>query len=370
MSNLARVVGCNSYRQQLREQAIEILAELALDVPVNMSRKIIATLRHLFLDGRSNSSDTSQVEEVDSKTVRRKAGEALVRLLSNRTARASTSIAIQAMLLGHDESTDAVVNRGQSGSNLVTRLSDMLEDKVCQVSAAEIIEQLCLHFTKYHQLPKQVATNLLAKVVNQILSVKTRANDTAIMESGNNNHVAENDVESQPPKDADRNQSSIQQNYDQSEERRFLTALLSLALLICNKLTDADDFSCAVTEDAALVKKLLEIIYMNNFLTADCLRIMKLTCQMLKAMVQLKPSCIKYIREYNFMEALCNISKSMSDLDKSMLFNGDYHWTTKSARSLASLVKEVQDELSKSQEQELVKVLEKLEEKEICFLVS
>jgi SMC interacting uncharacterized protein involved in chromosome segregation len=82
----------------------------------------------------------------------------------------------------------------------------------------------------------------------------------------------------------------IQEIEKQSEERKFLAAILSVAVVICNKnVISEEDFARATPEDAALVEKLKEILKLNKHSTTECFRVVKLTCQMVIAMIQVKP---------------------------------------------------------------------------------
>jgi hypothetical protein len=131
---------------------------------------------------------------------------------------------------------------------------------------------------------------------------------------------------------------------EQQAEKGFLVALLSLAVVICNRMVDAHDFACAAPEDmASLVKKLKDIIQTNNTTTVECLQTVKLSCQLVVSMVQLKPICIKDFIEDNFMEVLSESSKILSDLDNClMLFDVNYLQVTKTDKPLVSLVKQAQ----------------------------
>ncbi|XP_004955373.3 uncharacterized protein LOC101756682 isoform X2 [Setaria italica] len=174
-------------------------------------------------------------------------------------------------------------------------------------------------------ISKQEAINLLTKVIDQILSSKMGAD------------AAENFVENQPP-----------------EDRKFMAAMLSLAVVICKEnVISREDFARSTPEDAALAKKLKDILKVNKQCMAEseCLRVVKLTCQMVIAMTQAKPSCIRYFKEHNFKEALTETLGTMSEVDNCMLFAGNDREVIKPARSLASLVKEAQELLKTAQEQ-------------------
>nr|CAB3455535.1 unnamed protein product [Digitaria exilis] len=172
-------------------------------------------------------------------------------------------------------------------------------------------------------LSKKDAINLFNKVLDHILSSKM---GTAA--GGSNSNVAENISDT-----------------EQCEERKLISALLSVAVVMCNEnVISKKDFAHANTEDTALVKKLKEVLESNKHSTAECLRVVKLTCQLVIAMIQAKPSCIQLFDEQNFKEALTEALDTMSEIDSCMLFagNGYDREGIKPARSLAPLVKEAQ----------------------------
>lgn len=147
--------------------------------------------------------------------------------------------------------------------------------------------------------------------------------------------------------------SSSIKDKEQQEEKDFLVALLSLAVAICDRMVEAHDFTCAAPQDmVSLVKKLKEIIQTNNTATVECLRTVKLTCQLVVSMVQLKPMCIKDFTEHNFKDVLSESLKILSDLDNClMLFDvDDHHQVTKTDKLLVSLVKQAQELFDKAQE--------------------
>ena len=153
-------------------------------------------------------------------------------------------------------------------------------------------------------------------------------------------------VENQPQEDADTDsvQPPIQENEKQSEERNFMAAMLSLAVVICNEnMISKEDFACATPRDGAVAKKLKEILQVNKQSTAQCLRIVKLTCQVVIVMIEVKPSCIAHFNEHNFKGTLAEALETMSEVDDCMLFAGNECEVIKPARSLTSLVKEAHE---------------------------
>ncbi|CAN6180982.1 unnamed protein product [Urochloa humidicola] len=163
-------------------------------------------------------------------------------------------------------------------------------------------------------LSNQDEINLLTKVLDKILSSKLGTTAGAAM-------------------------GSSASNEKQSDERKLLAAMLSLAVVICKEnVISREDFARAMHKDAALVKKLTEILNESKKdRTAVCLRIVKLTCQVVIAMIQAKPSFIEHFNKHNFKEALTEASQTMSEVDCNCML-------------LACLVKEAQELLNRAQE--------------------
>ena len=65
--------------------------------------------------------------------------------------------------------------------------------------------------------------------------------------------------------------------------------MLSLTVAICNNnAISGDDFTRAISDEVALLKKLMEIVEKNMDTTTDGWRILKVSCQLVIAMVQLR----------------------------------------------------------------------------------
>ena len=183
---------------------------------------------------------------------------------------------------------------------------------------------------------------MLLQVLDEIKSSKMGTSSGAATGAGasNSHGAAENVSGSQPPEQTDSVQPHSQGNEKQSDERKFVAAMLSLAMAIRNTtVMSKEDFARAIHEDAALVKKLAEILNVNKHSKAECLRVVKLT------------SCIQRFNEHSFKESLTEALETMEETDGCMLFAGNDREVIKPARSLASLVREAQGHLGTAQEQ-------------------
>ncbi|XP_015692523.1 uncharacterized protein LOC107304171 [Oryza brachyantha] len=310
---------------QLQENAMEILTEIAIRIPSVMTESLVKKLCHIFLANSGMSG------------LRIKAGEALVKLLS-----AQGASGVAPMMEVFCKSKIAV--------DELTNI--LVKDKECQISAAAILELFCCRSVRGYQLLDQYdVVNLLSKIVGLILDSKTEGNKENQPEPReNNSSETHNDEESQPPKQAGQNKSLVEINDELCEERKYLAAMLSLLVVICEKMVDAGVVAQVTSVDEALVKKLKKIIEANSENTADCLGIVKLACQAVIATIHLKPSCLKDFNENNFDNVLSMALGSMSDIDNCMLFAVKDDEITKTTRTLSSLIKEAQVLLQKQEE--------------------
>uniref|UniRef100_J3M566 Uncharacterized protein n=1 Tax=Oryza brachyantha TaxID=4533 RepID=J3M566_ORYBR len=330
---------------QLQENAMEILTEIAIRIPSVMTESLVKKLCHIFLANSGMSG------------LRIKAGEALVKLLS---AQGASGVAPMMEVFCKSMSMEQICESGSTDELDVERykiavdeLTNILvKDKECQISAAAILELFCCRSVRGYQLLDQYdVVNLLSKIVGLILDSKTEGNKENQPEPReNNSSETHNDEESQPPKQAGQNKSLVEINDELCEERKYLAAMLSLLVVICEKMVDAGVVAQVTSVDEALVKKLKKIIEANSENTADCLGIVKLACQAVIATIHLKPSCLKDFNENNFDNVLSMALGSMSDIDNCMLFAVKDDEITKTTRTLSSLIKEAQVLLQKQEE--------------------
>lgn len=157
-------------------------------------------------------------------------------------------------------------------------------------------------------LTKKAVTKLLERVVSQILS------------------------------------SEEEKTEENEEESKMLAAMLCLMVAICKKIS-GEDFSGAISDHvhAEVVKKLEKIVEMNKDATTQGWIILKLVVHVVISVVHLKPSCTTEFNRNNFHKVLSKALESMSGVDECMLMSGNHGEMP--ARSLASLVKEAQNEL-------------------------
>jgi predicted histidine transporter YuiF (NhaC family) len=92
----------------------------------------------------------------------------------------------------------------------------------------------------------------------------------------------------------------------------------------------------------------MNIIESNSSAEADCLGVVKLACQVVIAVIQAKPICVKDLNEDDFNRVMSEALASMSDLDYCMVFASNDGDIAKPNRSLQSLVKEAQEHFGRS----------------------
>ncbi|XP_072147828.1 uncharacterized protein [Setaria viridis] len=308
--------------QELHGQALEILTELAFDDSFKKLEfnKLLKALLCIFLEEASSNNTVVQVEQADrenaTRLMRGKAGEALARLLRVSTARE------------RDVNVADIISK-QEVINLLTKVTSYL----------------CLFlFRTKEKLTTTLASSasascwiLLPILRCQLISLNSVLDQILSSKMGTSADAAENFEENQP-----------------TEERKFMAAMLSLAVVICNEnVISREDFARSTPEDAALAKKLKDILEANKQCTAEseCLRVVKLTCQMVIAMIQAKPSCIQRFNEHNFKEALTETLGTMSEVDNCMLFAGN------DGEVAHPLVKQRLTELLKSSRGHLFRIL-------------
>ncbi|CAL4996368.1 unnamed protein product [Urochloa decumbens] len=326
LNNLKSVLNLGSEAgQELQLTAMEILTELALDQSVNFAREIkkilIKKQLHVFLDdGDAEESATT-------------AGRTLVSLSTN------------------SESNCALIMTTQN--DVIDRLTELFEAKnniTQRIIVAEIMENLCAYCDVDKQHMKEI---LLPKVLKEIMSKKEL--QQRIFFAGQNNSASrdeENQRYSEPEKctcwyhyyrhslirkfhqkirkwvkghqeissTADQNKLSDQQSEEQE-------AILSLTLVISNKLNSADDLDYAIDNTIgreAFVDKLKSILDDNGEATPDSLRIVKLCGQIAEStmLCQQYQQYAEHYRNKGFESSLSKASETMSRLESCMLFLG------------------------------------------------
>jgi transposase len=131
------------------------------------------------------------------------------------------------------------------------------------------------------------------------------------------------------------------------QEREEQEAFLSLAQVICRKLNseDLDDLDGAIQNASeqkrrdAFVNKLKMIIDDNSHATPDCLRIVKLCCQIALSVMR----CEQYVevfRNKGFMSSLSKAWATMCELESCMLFLGTDFGLSKNVGPLFSEINE------------------------------
>ncbi|CAN6356179.1 unnamed protein product [Urochloa humidicola] len=338
---------------ELKKLAMGILTHLAVDQSINLAtetkKKLITKQLQIFL------ADGEEGEGGGAATV-----FSLHRTWAGKTLQ---------YLLTKTESNAALVMNTQN--DIIGRLAGILDAKnnaMYRGIAANILANLCAHC----DLDKQwVKETLLPKVLAEILSSKrgipenkvsppsneenqqidslpgdeenqqssatnnistqqgdeeNQQNSAPInVEETNNVSTQQGDIEIQETSPTvDQNKSSDSRSKQQLTTAKFTReAFLSLALVIRDKLVNADDFDNAVQKEgvgpAAVVGKIKTIVEDNCQANAESLRILKLCCQIAEPMLQ-RNQYAQHFRNTGFVELVSNASKNMSNLESCMLF--------------------------------------------------
>lgn len=360
--------------QELHEQALEILAELAFDDSFKKLdfEKLLKALVRIFLEKEASNTagDMATVDVADSTIaeleradrehkatrLRRKAGEALARLLP---LGAATDVKV-ADKLSKQEAIDLLTKVfDQILSSKMGKTEDAVKRVVIQKknlvigTLDQILSSKMGNYTDAAVSAARETKNLVTKEHDQILSSKMGTNADAakkaltIIESLPTEGLSKLILPSKMEVTvfvASLLRILIHAIEKQSEEIKSMAAMLSLAVVMCNKnAMSREDFARATPGDETMVKKLKEILKVNKHCTAECLEVVKLTCHVVVAMIKAQPSCIQRFNEHNFEETLAETLETMSEVDDCLLFAGNDREVIKPARSLASLVKEAQE---------------------------
>ncbi|CAN6362558.1 unnamed protein product [Urochloa humidicola] len=379
----------NGTNQELKIQAIKILTELALDSSVDLTSQtkenlIKKQLQIFFLADQGTQQPNSMKNPL---TVT--AGRTVVLLTSNSKTnsdfilKACDSDSLAPLTgLPDDKNTVALPTEViiEDKKNTVARLTQLLDatnNITYRTIAAEILENFCTHcdWNKHKHIIKEL---LMPKVVTEILSIKSDQPEGKISDEKENKPQSRTWTHSQkknnrgnqknfvPPGNDEENQQNIapggksmiqeisslgdqkksyhEQNKEQTTKMELQEALLSIDLVICDKLISADD----VIQEKALggdefVVKLKTIIDDNCHPRADSLRIVKLCGRIAASMMQSQPYAERF-RNKKFSQSLNKASKIMSNLESCMIFAGTDFRLKKTVRPLLSeLEKKISD---------------------------
>ncbi|CAL4985327.1 unnamed protein product [Urochloa decumbens] len=378
-SNKQASIVLNHYstaNQELYGRCLEMLTELALDPSVNLAS---STKENLINKQMQIFLAVEEVQEPDSlpnqHQVTVTAGRSLVLITTN------------------SQTNSDFIMRAYHG-NILARLAGLLANKknvIYRTIAAEILDNLCTH-CDWNVYKLILTESLLPKVLTEIMSITIDQPESKISEektnkpqartwllpfkrknyqgnqknyaAGNNEGEQKNsapgkDEENQQnfqlgseeqghkncaPEDKneiqeissseDENKSSDQQNEEQAAPKELQEALLSLALVICDKLISAGDIvRLNALGGEAFVMKLKAVIDGNCQPTAESLRIVKLCGRIASSMMQCQPYA-ELFRNKEFVQSLSKASKIMSCLESRMMFAGSDFGLKKTIRPL------------------------------------
>ncbi|CAL4994501.1 unnamed protein product [Urochloa decumbens] len=385
MCNLKWILeSSNGADPELQVQAMEIMTQLALDasnslsVSVDTKKNLIGMGLEIFI---ANIRDPGSTLDPLKAT----AGRMLVLMSTNSKAYSDTITKAAGLIIKDKENSSA-------------HLTEITEDKKTVVDHfIKVLENYCTHCDWNEEHKKIVTELVLPKVITVILSIKSdrpensdekenkpQAKRWTIFKRKNNRGNEANLKTSAPGKDEenpqtiapgtgvrsqactpgdknivqktsslrDQNKSSDRQNEEQTASTKELQeALLTLALVICAKLINAQD---AIQETALggtpFVVKLKTIIDDNCQPTADSLRIVKL-CGYIAASVMSFEPYADCFRNNEFAKSFTKASKIMSNLESCMIFAGTDFGVKKILRPLLSELEKKVSNLEKKEVQ-------------------
>jgi len=168
--------------------------------------------------------------------------------------------------------------------------------------------------------------------------------------NGDENHNSSEQVDNSEiqdsPSTTDQNESSDEGNDEQAATKELQGELLSLTLVIYDKLISPDDFEDAVEKKGIgngelFVKKLKTILKENCKETITSLRIVKLCGQIATSMMS-RNKYTEQFKNQGFVDSLSEAKKIMSNLESCILFaETDIQLKKIAAPLLSELEKEV-----------------------------
>ncbi|CAN6374592.1 unnamed protein product [Urochloa humidicola] len=394
MSNLKGILdqGTETIGQETQEEllmrAMEILTELALDSSVDLTSEtkenLIKKQLQIFLADQGTREPDSRTNPLIVT-----AGRTLVLLTGNSKTNSdfilkacdSDSLAPLTGLPDDDNTValpiEVTIDDKKNTVAHLTELLDATNNITYRTIAAEILENICTHcdWDKHKQIMKEL---VLPKVLIEIMSNESDQSEGKISDEKENKPQSWTSTHSQnknnrgnqenfvpPGKDeenqqniapgnksmiqeisssGDQKKSSDEQKKEQTAKKELQEALLSLALVICDKLISAYD---VIQEKAlggdAFVVKLKTIIDDNCKASADSLRIVKLCGRIAASMMQSQPYADRF-RNKKFAQSLTKASEIMSNLESCMIFAGTDFGLKRTVRPLLSeLDKKISD---------------------------
>ncbi|CAL4994479.1 unnamed protein product [Urochloa decumbens] len=300
-------------RQELQVQAVLILAELALDMSINLptetKENFIKKQLEIFL-----------ADEAPPPT--------MLKLKANAGA-------TLALLSANSKDNSAIIMKEHD--DVVARLTEMLEAKnniLHRTKAAEIIGNLCAQCV----LDKQhVTETLLPLVLTEILSTKTKPTQ-------DENFLPRKDEENQKTFAHGGIKRLCRQPSEDNAPKALLEAFLSLTLVIYDKVISADDFHVVLqknTRKHIFVVTIKDIVIDNCQETAESLRIVKLCSHIAVSMIR-RSRYAEEFRNQEFMKALSEAKAALSKLESRMLFAGADLGKNTARPLLSALEKEAQ----------------------------
>lgn len=349
INTLWRILNCDKCNDKLKGSAIRIFTEIYMDT--ESSR---ATL--LKLEGRRSIEDfvrkLMDIFTQDTKSmVVTKEEEKDNKYISIREC---SGLALSEICFrGGSSDAAIIIQKCGGGVDSLIKVLEHEENEICRQAASEILEHLCTHYTKAGESLGNAMIHVFPKVIEQIIHYENRAH------IGKDDFAKpEIDIESQSEngQGKDLRPSSYHQQNNLNKVAgvvlqsvttvTLLSSLLSLCGMVINTLSP--DFNPQF-DAPRFLNKLKKIVLDERKHTVKNL-------SLLKAMAKMAISLIKHGGKMSdkkeelkgLIEGLSGASRTMIDLDYSMIFNSAVSssattWSNLDRRTLVSLVKEAQE---------------------------
>lgn len=362
ISTLERIISCNVCKKELQEQAIQILTQLYMDTTegskaadfILLKKEFVRMVLDIFTDGNK------------SLHVRAYVGAALMGFRGGSNA----TIVIQ------------------TSADVVKRLTKVLlddEDMVLRQHAAVILEHLWTYYTEHDNYLSVLKTEMSIAVGKVIKEITDKGEDIgASPQTGRETEVSpscssnpQNDDQDEKEKASEKiilhedekhtgvtkpevdienqNDTSLEWTTDEEDKKEdmqsgLLSSLLSVCGMVYDKLISEGSDLTPQFHNASIFLNMLQkiVVEKGDHSTVENLSLCKTIAKMVISMMKHGRGRFVVQREdlQSLIEALSTASKSMLDLDYSMIFSSTSRseTTTKIDKcTLSILVKEAQE---------------------------
>uniref|UniRef100_M8BSS1 Uncharacterized protein n=1 Tax=Aegilops tauschii TaxID=37682 RepID=M8BSS1_AEGTA len=244
VNSILRIIECDKCYKEHKTVAMAILMKLYMDIEIR--EDFVKMLVGIF----TNSNE--------DRSIRILAVEALAKLCFQGESN------VMVILQANSDAVDC----------LIGELAAFNEHNRYLISAAEILENLCIHYTKDDECLKKLKeamTDLMPKVLSKVLP-----GDIEDQQKGG---AMEGD-------DPDMGSSTDPEGQGQRVNRETESAVLSLCVTVCDTFISGDQDLVLQFDAYSLPRKLREMVERNGDPEITCLKIVKLTIRIVMSMMK------------------------------------------------------------------------------------